>query len=79
MISTNTRTVTTTSHELKLTGKELIALVNQEFKAQGATEGLLPADADVVVWVPGGGNWSNTDLDINENPVTITWTERTEA
>lgn len=37
-----------------------------------------PAGAKIYVSVPGGGDWSNTDLDISkENPLIIEWVEKT--
>lgn len=60
-LRTITRT-TTERCEMHLNAKELR-------KAFGA-----PDNATVVVHVPGGGDWSNTDLHITEdNPVFITW------
>jgi len=36
----------------------------------------VPKDATITVTVPGGGDWSNTDLDINDRcPVVVSWTE----
>lgn len=38
--------------------------------------GDIPSYATVYVRVPGGGDWSNMDLDINDAaPVIITWIE----
>lgn len=40
----------------------------------------IPENADVFIMVPGGGDWSNMRLDVdNDNPVTITWKEREES
>lgn len=74
------KAVVTTQHRIELKGTTIIQLLNQELKAQGATEGLVPSNATVIVTVPGGGDWSNTELDIDtRTPVTIEWTERTEV
>lgn len=35
----------------------------------------IPAHADVVVHVPGGGDWSNTSLNIKDHPIEVTWEE----
>lgn len=36
----------------------------------------IPERADVFVWVPSGGDWSSTRLDIDDDtPIQITWTE----
>ena len=35
-------------------------------------------NADTIVRVPGGGDWSNMDLDLTEDsPIEITWKETT--
>lgn len=75
-IDTKRSIVTTTEHTIRLTGKAIVELVNQELKAQGV-DSLIPDNATVEVGVPGGGDWSNTSLDIDQRtPVTIGWTER---
>jgi len=36
----------------------------------------VPRDARITVTVPGGGDWSNTDLEVDARcPVVVTWTE----
>jgi hypothetical protein len=36
----------------------------------------LPANARLYFHVPGGGDWSNGDVDISkDNPIHISWTE----
>lgn len=38
----------------------------------------VPATAQIYFTVPGGGDWSNTTVDITkENPITIEWTDVT--
>jgi hypothetical protein len=37
----------------------------------------LPDDAEIVVRVPGGGDWSNTDLAIKDHPLTARFTKTT--
>lgn len=54
-----TKKTTTT---LEITGAE----IRKAFK--------LPYDADLTVRVPGGGDWSNTDLVLDECPVKVTYT-----
>jgi hypothetical protein len=66
------KTRTEERHGMRITGKELLECINQELAASGAPR--IPKDASVVVSVPGGGDWSNTDLDLNDHPVTISWT-----
>jgi len=40
----------------------------------------LPAGAKITVTVPGGGDWSNTELDIDDRtPVVVSWTEVTQS
>ena len=37
----------------------------------------VPDDAQVAVDVPGGGDWSNTRLDVDQDsPLIVKWTER---
>jgi hypothetical protein len=72
MLTTEIRTRTETRHTLRLSGKLLCDIVSQELAAQGADR--IPANATVVVHIPGGGDWSNTELDIDErHPVEISW------
>jgi len=35
----------------------------------------LPSRADVTLRVPGGGDWSNTNLDLCDHPVKARWSE----
>lgn len=38
----------------------------------------VPRNAEVFIHVPGGGDWSNMNLDVDsDSPLTITWTETT--
>jgi hypothetical protein len=37
---------------------------------------IIPSDAKITVQVPGGGDWSNTELDVDDkNPVVVEWVE----
>lgn len=39
----------------------------------------IPTNARITIDVPGGGDWSNTSLDVDDaNPVVITWSETQE-
>jgi hypothetical protein len=68
------RTETTTRRQIKLNGKTIIAMVNQELATSGDWPDI-PANAKVKVWIPGGADWSNTDLDIDDHTlVEIEWT-----
>lgn len=66
------KTRTEERHEIRITGKELLECVNQELAASGSPR--IPKAAYVRVAVPGGGDWANTDLDLNDHPVIISWT-----
>lgn len=51
--------------------------IRQMLEAQGIT---VPRDARITIGVPGGGNWSNTDLDVSAScPVVVSWTEVTQS
>ena len=63
------RTRITENFRIEVTGEQLIKLINDFYKGDK-----IPSNAFIYVAVPGGGDWSNTDLDINEHPVIITWT-----
>lgn len=74
------RVVKTETYTLHLSGADIILAIRQELKAQGVSEGLPPDNASVTISIPGGGDWSNTELDVSEaSPVEISWTERHEA
>ena len=68
-------TVTTRTFELQLNGRDIIDCVRQELKAQGGHNiADLPDNAEVTFYVPGGGDWSNTSIDItDEYPIRISW------
>ncbi len=57
-----TKTTTTTQHSLELSG----AAIKRHLG--------IPNDARVKVSIPGGGDWSNTDLDLdNGTTLDIDW------
>lgn len=61
------RTETTKRIELGFTA------IRRMLEEQGV---VLPSNAKIVVEVPCGGDWSNTELDIDDgNPVVISWSE----
>lgn len=35
----------------------------------------VPDNAAIYMMVPGGGDWSHTQLDLSDTPLVITWTE----
>lgn len=68
------RVRTTVNVELRLNREDLLTAVRQECKAQNIAPP--PKNATVEFHVPGGADWSHTDIDINDdNPVIIHWTE----
>lgn len=69
-----TKTVRTeVTKRIELTGQDIRKMVKT------VTGNDLPVRAEIYVMVPGGADWSNTELNINvETPVVITWTEVTE-
>lgn len=62
-----TETVTTIHHKVTIDRQELLKLI--------ASLGYdIPTNAVISVCVPGGGDWSNTSLDIDkDNPIQIEW------
>lgn len=72
MINLTTKQEVTTKREyrIEVTGKDLIELI-----AQGTTHKKIPLNARVEVMVPGGGDWSSCELDINDHPIIIQWEE----
>lgn len=66
-----------TTHTMTVTGGEIIAALN------GNAPSLLPpipTDAAVFFDVPGGGDWSSTDIEIDEqHPIRIVWVTREET
>lgn len=64
-------TVTTVRHRLELDDDKIRSLLLHA----GV---VVPDNAKIIVPVPGGGDWSNCDLDIIPGcPVTVTWEETT--
>lgn len=54
-----------------LSGSDILKMFEKYFGED------VPPDAEVVFTVPGGGNWSGLDVDIDEDhPVLIKFTER---
>lgn len=73
MPKTATTTIST-EHVLTLNKHELL----EALRDGGCS---IPANCEITVRVPGGGDWSNTNLDISANsPICITWkTEKRDA
>lgn len=63
---------TTTSGSIELNAADIAELLRKagvEIPASAVTSGMR-----VYFAVPGGGNWSNTDVDIDDkNPVRVEW------
>lgn len=54
---------------IRLTDQDILHFLRE----QGAA---IPPEARITVMVPGGGDWSNTALDISkETPIEIEWSE----
>lgn len=61
-----------TRKEIKLTDGHLRELI------RAVSGDVIPAHADIYIEVPGGGDWSNTSLDVcAEHPIIIFWAEVT--
>jgi hypothetical protein len=69
--------VTTVRTERRKSIKLGFTAIRQLLEGQGVT---LPANVSITVQVPGGGDWSNTELDIDDrSPVVVAWTEVEES
>lgn len=71
----NVKTTTTTIqvHTASLNHESVI----EYLRSKGCD---VPDNADVLVRVPGGGDWSNMDLEIGrDTPIFVTWKVRTET
>ena len=66
-VAVETKTVTV-KRTMKLTG----TLLRQLLDRAGLS---IPDDASITIQVPGGGDWSNCDLDLDDTSIQITWTE----
>ena len=64
--------VTTVKTTVSVNKQDLINAVRTHFGLP------IPDDADVCIRIPGGGDWSNELLDVNDDhPVTIDWETKT--
>lgn len=71
--SITAQTRTTTKYHYKLGRVELQKL----FQEAGIS---VPQNAEIYISVPGGGDWSNTSLDITEEtPIEVSWSTVTEG
>lgn len=64
---------------VQTTVRHRIALTDGDIRELLAKQGFdIPSSATITVYVPGGGDWSNTELDIGtSHPVCIDWTTHT--
>lgn len=60
-----------TTHRIELNKESFLQLL-----LSAGCKGI-PKNVAIYVLVPGGGDWSNTTLTIDEAPVIITWSEVT--
>lgn len=68
-ISLKTQITQKTTRRIELTNADLVYMVCKQLDLN------IPELADVYVKVPGGGDWSNTSLEIDSDcPIIITWT-----
>jgi hypothetical protein len=78
-VDLRTETVTTRERTVRLTGSDIVELLKQELKAQGV-KGIPTGEVSVTFQVPGGGDWSHSQIDIDEScPVVVRWTEKEEG
>lgn len=60
---------TTRANKIVLDGRELVEILRHA----GYTQ--VPINAQVTFTVPGGGDWSNTNIDIDRQcPILVEWT-----
>lgn len=77
-IDLKTSTVTVWERTVRLTGSDIVELLRQELKAQ-RVKALPEGKVEVTFTVPGGGDWSHTAIEIDEDyPVVVRWTEKEE-
>lgn len=74
-LASQARTTTIRRCEIKLKASDIRDLVRKQMATEGLDPAGLPDHAEVTVMVPGGGDWSNTALDIDEHNVFVRWTE----
>jgi hypothetical protein len=64
------QTVRTKTTTIRLGREEVINILRRE----GVT---VPTSVEIYFPVPGGADWSNTNIDIDSNtPIVVRWTER---
>jgi len=64
---------TKTNHTLEINRGKLLAILRKAGYE-------VPTTADAHMRIPGGGDWSNTDLDLDaDSPLFITWETTTDG
>jgi len=72
-IKITTVTRRTEQFRIELTGSDIAQMLKKHPRFFG-----IPDDVTISFHVPGGGNWSNTSIDIDDgNPVYIEWQTET--
>jgi hypothetical protein len=75
-LTTKTTTTTTRRHRVEIDNTDLIQLLTNLTTANLADVSIPPDGARIYISIPGGGDWSSTDLDIDkDNPIVIEWEE----
>jgi hypothetical protein len=73
-MSVETIKTVTRRYKLKLSDTDIIDLLQGKQRCQN-----VPDNAVVTFHVPGGGDWSNTTMEVcSANPVTVEWTVTSE-
>lgn len=62
------KTTVTRQFSMSLERAVILALIQKEFPN-------VPDRAKLTITVPGGGDWSNTELDLRETTIDVEWTE----
>ena len=72
-------TETTKVHRLTMSGADLIGVLNGgSIRDACRNVVIIPRHAEVSFQVPGGGDWSNTRIEVDEDcPIVVTWKEGT--
>ena len=67
-MSRRTTTKTTKEVRIEIDEETLLEMLRERF--------VLPDNAEVAmhIWIPGGGDWSNTKLEVSESPIIVKWT-----
>ena len=75
ILTISTNKIRTDYYTIKLSGKKIIELLNAFYDNV-----VIPDNAEVIVYVPGGGDWSHMDLEIDSDcPIIIRWETKKET